>query len=453
MLLALWKEQPAKWREITGRIDAEPTPLSIERISQMIEEACGGPESVKALVERHRDWAQNHIRMTQNLMAANMAATGKEISLPQVMIADKLILGAISEVARVHAWTTDHLKLAAITPAALARHADASDPCEASLKNTCGRLIITVISAGEPAGRSVDDNTKSLPNDVMEYDAINHTRQLVNPQAGGLPTYSLAITSDTTYIDRVKADPRTAKNFLGAMPMAKDKFADFLSSDIKKNLIRKALANFGNNKACSDVMKKLGLTNVASLLKVEVVFEGEYDSGEKAAIRAWKDHTGSGTLGAWGVNPAFMTEKDWQDMFSPLEGATTHIFANSCRAEAVGARYEKALDEANMCNCFVASTGAEQEDLSGGGHPPTWNNAMADKGKSLRQIDSKAKWDGANSITEMEPTIYSKYKDLLLFNPATGKTLPSDLAYTMKSRNPMMGFVNTSLDSAALGNH
>jgi hypothetical protein len=51
----------------------------------MIVEACGGAEQAKALVERHRAWAQNYIWTTQELMAANMADTGQEISLPQIM--------------------------------------------------------------------------------------------------------------------------------------------------------------------------------------------------------------------------------------------------------------------------------------------------------------------------------------------------------------------------------
>ncbi len=326
---------------------------------------------------------------------------------------------------------------------ATARQADASDPCESQFRNGCGRLIISMLGAGELSPNEYGWDSIGLQSN-------NHLKQF-SPTNPKIPVQAMAISSDPEFNAHVPKYFGAKKSaFLGTQPNSVDSLQNEIFVNSDKSKIRQAIRNFENDPECQRLKKERGLESVLPLLKVEILMDGEYtESQGEPAFPSWPTNDGNGDANKWKQNREFFEKSDWNKMMGMLSGAVVQTFVTTCQGSKLASFFDRSVQDQNACSCFVSGTAANQDDFTLNGGRPTWNYAMSDHGLSNAQASARNNWQGANNIASMLPGIYSKNSGLVLFNSNSKDDNPRNYISTSFEKNPLMGFVYTSADSLA----
>ncbi len=478
LLLTLWREKPEGWHEFHREWESadsqEPPDLSYERISEMAAHALGGREALDAALSKHKKWAGDQITATEKLIHANAKAQQAEPSLPQLMIGKKTILGAMTRASEVRNLMVSEFsfpRLAGENPVDdsnlrsaftggskhsnfvtqllvstkdTAKQADASDPCESQFRSSCGRLIISLLGAGE-----ISTNEHGW--DSIGLQSANHLKQF-SPTNPKILVQALAISSDPEFnAFGPKYFGRKKSIFLGTQPNSVESLAEEILVTSDESKIRQAIKTFEKDPECQKLKKARGLESVLPLIKVEILMDGEYTEFlDEPAFPSWSTRDGTGQVSKWRENRAFFKKSDWEKMMGLLEGAVIQTFIITCQGSKLAAFFEAGEDAEKTCNCFISGTAADQDDFTLNQARPTWNYAMPDRGLSNASPSTPNNWQGTGSITNMVPDVYVKNAGLVLYDSKSKEENPKKYVSIFSyERNPLMGFVYTSADALA----
>jgi hypothetical protein len=332
--------------------------------------------------------------------------------------------------------------------------AAADDSCEPQLREVAGRLLISVLSAGEkpndnpyapgsPAYSSFDPFFK----DPIEDDAYLHLKQFSPLRTGKLPVEIVGISNDSSFNSTAASMLARAKaRFQGTQPNSLETFLHLAAG--RDSALERALKALQSNATCTMLMNQNHLTSALPLIKIEILVESEAAelTSQEPGIPTWSSDEKHGSQAQWIEDGRHALGKEqWRGLTNRLNGGVVQLFINSCKSGKVAAQFDTLLSDGGCSSCFVASTNQNQDDYSGGSFYPTFNAAISDHGAKL-QTPATNYWPGASSITEMVPLLYEKHQ-MLIFPPT--KTNPYKFIKATAPRNPLAAFIYTSADALA----
>jgi uncharacterized membrane protein len=470
ILLTLWREKPEAWALLHADLAAGRQEVTLEAVHARAAEALGGAEALDRTLRTHQAANGELIRLATELAAANAEANEHDFVVPQILAGTATAFGS-PDPERLHTLLQRQYALAAPDPEALAaalRSDAGKDPCDPRTRQFCGRLIISMIGAGEEP-EAMFTAHKKVADDIFEYNALSHLKQF-SPTGGALPVKALAFSSDAGF-NAQAPNLFKAENgkFMGAHAMSADTFPQVLGANAQKSHLQQAIAEFEQNKECKALKEKHKLESIVPLLKVEVIMDGHYDekNGGQPGLAAWKHSHDTGTAAKWeqpGTDVGFFQKEQWKMLADTLQGAVIQTFNTACRSSKMAADFERFIDQQmpnTQCSCFVAAAAKEQKEYGVSAVNPFLNSAMKDEGAALRANFAKANdWEGAANAVSMLPHLYNKHKVAVLtpvdhpLGPPLRSLSASEAADVPGTkvhykRNPLMGFVWSSADILA----
>jgi len=299
--------------------------------------------------------------------------------VPLLIAGDRLRLGGFGSSAGL---------VAAVAPEEGSVAGDAGDPCDPRGRAFCGRLIISMIGAGEEP-RALHPSHRHFADDVFEYNALAHLKQF-SPTGDQLPVRAVAFSSDQGFNARAPGFFGSGKGrFVGAHSMSEDIFPLAFGANEQESIIREAIAELEGTPECQKLKTELGIESIAQLLKVEVIIDGHYsDRSDQPSLTAWKHSHESGTFADWQQsNMGFFHKEQWKMLTDTLQGAVIQTFNTSCQSSAMAADFERFVDHQMpnaQCSCFVGAASRDQEEYGNSMYNPFLNSAMKDEGLLIR---------------------------------------------------------------------
>lgn len=454
IMLSLWQEHPAIYRRLSQQMIYEELPAEPQKVRAAAATAVGGPAILDALLEKHNAWAETQIEQTLQLMAAN-AASPAQLRLPQVMIGSKLITGAILNPAELQNYIHEQFAVAPVHLVYAVKQVPSNpdDPCEPSRRKSCGRLVISMIGAGEVRNDANQSDDSTVAGDKHAGDASSHLLQFTADSSAKLPSKHIVFTSDPEIKAWLLTLPFNAKvSLVGVVDASLPAFQRMVSPDAANSPLNKALRFFEADKGCKKLMN--GSPSILPYLKVDIIIDTEGAESSKPGyygVPVWKNEDTIGTLEKWGRDGTVLGKEEVSLLMRRLSGSLTHVFVKSCKAALIGNIFDSAIDDAGGCGCVLSVSDETQDHFSGGKlSRPAFNNAMDDRGYQfthIRKSESFGKWaKNKASLASVVPALLD-HQEPLIMNPFDPNGDSSALHSISVRRNPLFGFGHTSADA------
>lgn len=454
IMLSLWQEHPAIYRRLCDLLIYEELPPDATKVRAAAVTALGSPELLDALLRKHGAWAETQIQQTLELMSAN-ADSPSDVALPQVMIGPKLITGSVPDPAKLQ-----HAVQAAfgITPtravyAVKQSPPNLNDPCEPSTRKSCGRLVISMIAAGEYSNKP-HPNDETVPGDKHGADASNHLLQFTGGANSKLTSKHILLTSDPDVKEWIAGLPFNKRvSLAGIVDASLPAFERMVSAESKDSPLNTALAEFAKNKDCQRLMNKS--SSVLPYLKVDIVIDGELAESARSSkekpeygIPVFEKEGTVGTLERWLKEGNVLGVDRLRLLMKRLDGSLMHVFVKTCKAGLVGNIFDAAIKDTGICGCFVGDTDEEQNGFSGKGVSAPFNYAMSSP--AAYEIPSQqvvfGRWKAEANMTGLTRLLLER-NQIVIMNPPDAKSGTVNLRNIVNYRNPLFGFVYTSADA------
>jgi hypothetical protein len=334
---------------------------------------------------------------------------------------------------------------------------NAGEPCEPSKCQTCGRLVISIVGAGDVT----DDSNRQIDTPVYNArhsaEAYRHLLQFTAGKDATLPSKHIVITSDPYFKNWLKSLPFSPKvSLVGIVDNSIPAFDRMIDPSSKDSPLNRALSAFKKNTGCRWLMGKSD--NVLPFLKVDIIVDGELaeanESSKKNRVYGISTFRNEGTVGTyekWMREGNVIGKDELSKLMRRLSGSLAHIFVKTCKAGLIGNLFDSAMEDAGVCGCYVGVSDEDQIHYSGGTvGMPAFNYAMANQGKEFRKIavsNSFGKWQTNTSMVNMEAALLDQHKILVMnaFDPESTDT--AVLKPLKLHRNPLFGFGYTSADA------
>jgi hypothetical protein len=347
------------------------------------------------------------------------------------------------------------LAVAALVPnkQAAAQAPNPDDSCDPSGRQTCGRLIISMIGAGEPSTDPKHSKDETVRGDRHGREASGHFLQFTANSRSTLPSKHIVLTSDPEVKAWLTRLPFNSKvSLAGVVDASIPAFERMVSPDASDSPLNRALKFFESSEGCKKLTN--GGRSVLPYLKVDIVVDGELASGvdEKYhGISVWRKEGTVGTLEKWLEDGTVLGRDELSQLMQRLSGSLVHVFVKTCKAALIGNIFDAAIDDAGSCGCVLNVSDDIQDYYSGGSVAPAFNYAMADKGNVFLRVkisQSFGLWAGTKmNLAEMAPMLLRQH-EILLMNPldSSDPDTPA-LRNIVQHRNPLFGFAYTSVDA------
>jgi hypothetical protein len=454
IMLSLWQEHPAIYRRLCAQMIYEELPAEPDKVRAAAVAALGGPAVLDGLIKKHSAWAEAQIEQASKLMTAN-ADSPARVLLPQVMVGTKLITGSVLNPAELQNNIQEQFGVVPVhfVYAVSQVPTDPDDPCEPSRRKSCGRVVISIIGAGEVSTNPAQSIDASVLNDTHAACASAHLLQFTGDSNAKLPSKHIVFTSDPEFKAWLSKLPFTAKASLaGVVDASLPAFHRMSSSGSENSPLNQAITSFENTAECKELMN--GGPSVLPYLKVDIIIDAEFAEGSESGhygVPVWRREGTVGTLDKWASEGTVLGADDLSLLLQRLSGSLTHVLIKSCKAALIGNIFDRSIEEAGSCDCALSVSDEIQDSYSGGATRPPFNYAMPDKGnlyKKIKVSQSFGRWaDNRMNLAEMGTMLLNQHDELIM-NPLD----PSDpdsaaLKRIVQHKNPLFGFAYTSADA------
>ncbi len=360
--------------------------------------------------------------------------------------------------------------LACFTSSALAFPADGQDPSAPANRKSCGRLVISIVGAGEDTTNPPASMDSTVPGDKHAFEASGHLLQFTSNDQARLPSKHIVITSDPEIKSRVTSWPFSRKvSLAGVVDNSLPAFADMVSSASTSSPLNKALAEFKKDCGCEELMK-LKETNrdsgakrewkdedILPFLKIDLIIDGELaesgsvdESGHYYhGVSSFKETGTVGTTERWLRDETVLGKREFSSLMERLSGSLMHVFIKTCKAGLIGNVVEEAMANKGICGCYVATSDEGHNTFRGKGVEAPFNYAMDDpEGYSKPHGRRFGIWATTDTnIINMAPLLLDRYK-VVIMDEQDSAIIPNTVLRNMIfRRNPLFGFVYTSADA------
>lgn len=457
IMLSLWQEHPAIYRRLSAQMIYEELLAEPGKVRAAAAAALGGPMVLDALLKKHSTEADGQMELTSRLMIANAESLAR-VALPQIMVGQKLVTGSILNPAELQNYIQEQFAVAPVHLVFAPRQIPPNneDPCEPTKRSTCGRLVISIIGAGEWSTTPVASMNDTVPHDKHGAEGASHLLQFTANSNSKLPSKHIVLTSDPDIKKGLSKLPFSAKvSLAGIVDASLPAYERMVSPGSADSPLNRALASFAATSGCRKLTS--GTRSVVPFLKVDIIFDSEFAGSNELAgyygIPVFKRAGTVGTFERWIKEGTVLGKVELAGLMQRLEGSLVHVFAKSCKAGIIANLFDTAMDGTATCGCFLAVSDEVQDTNSGGGISAPFNFAMADSGQIYSRVKNSeafARWPGFGNLALMAPLLLDR-NETIIMNPGAslGEDDPDidrDLSLE-KHRNPLFGFVYTSVDS------
>jgi thiol-disulfide isomerase/thioredoxin len=252
-LMAAWIADPAGYPALAAALTGtEETETALASADPGVREAwfarVRGEAGEKTASESSDEKAGERLTLARRLLLAAWERADQAV-VPVLISGDGLHLGGFGSSAGI---------VAAVAPGEGLVVGDFKDPCDPRGRAFCGRLIISMIAAGEePFSQS--KLHRHLADDIFEYNAFNHLKQF-SQTGGALPVNALGFSSDDGFNAKATALFEGSKNgkCMGTHLMSADTFQQVLGVSSQKSYLQEAIAEFEQNPECIKLKEENG---------------------------------------------------------------------------------------------------------------------------------------------------------------------------------------------------